>query len=85
MANKTQLEKIVTELRQECKMRLKVWRTADVKNRRFIDHRQQKRYDLMEAAGCIFSVMTEKEYRLFLDRFHTKNKEPKSVQSKLEL
>jgi len=72
----------ITEVRRETKKRQQVWRLADRKTIRFVSDKHNDYYFRLLSAGCILSVMTDKEFNTFIQRFIELQKQ-KSAQKKL--
>jgi len=67
--------RIISEIRFECAMRLKVWRMADRKNQKFLKLEQQIRFDQMVFLGEMISAMTDQEWNHYCDRVEVNRKD----------
>lgn len=67
-------KRLVGEVRKECAMRMKVWKMADSKNRRFLKLDHQVRFEQMVHIGKILNVMTDFEYEHFCNRVELEDK-----------
>ena len=67
-------KRLISEVRTECAMRMKVWRMADRKNRKFLNLGHQIRFEQMVHIGKILNVMTDFEFEHFCTRVELEDK-----------
>ena len=70
------------ELLTELGMRAKVWKRVPGTADRFMDMRQQQRYDIMDTIYEVLEIMTDAEWNQFIHRIAT---EEKAAQAQGEL
>lgn len=68
----TPQQQVVTELKTELEMRRKVWRRVAGSKDQFIDPEHQRRYNLMVLMLDLYSIQTDREFNLLIDRLRRK-------------
>ncbi|MEM6359956.1 MAG: hypothetical protein AAF731_07675 [Bacteroidota bacterium] len=77
------------EIRVEMRMRRKVWKMADRSNDRFVNFEHQRRFEIICLVGEVLDVMTEQEWRHFVQRVQSrkelKRKEEEALKNQQNL
>lgn len=67
-------KQILKELDRELSMRKRVYRTADAKNNKFINGKEQYQYDTLHLTRTIIAAMTESELQQYIKRTIDRNR-----------